>query len=460
MDNVANNSCNVDMARVHEIGEIQSCGFLLAVKELEETAGSSGCFPSGLSIVAASQNVLNASWVDVSSIAELSDKDLGYVFNAECVKTVQFLVARHKKTREPKSNHVAPKANRNTQDIFCPFHPTLHAELQLPVVNEQKIEDWTCTIAGSNPGVYVIEVELKDAPHCARQQPRCGLLQAADLMGCIPLEANPEETTAALASAFVHAMPAYDSVMVYRLAPDGSGEVIAECNRPGFEKKGSFLNLRFPATDMPPKTRDMLKLNGVRFIADTSARGVPVHVFDENITALDLSMCALRASPDCHLGYLRNMRVKASMAVGINVDGELWGVYACHSYTTVVHPLCEERMMVEMAATITASLISNYRRGETATSCLALSLILGKLDSFTKVKHFFVAEHKALLDMLDIDTIVLVEHSRALYIYGNKVSSTSRNLCSQTSFRKQRHRKMKSGRCCCCWCCCCGCCCC
>lgn len=219
-------------------------------------------------------------------------------------------------------------------------------------------------------------------------------------------------------------MPAYDSVMVYRLSPDGWGEVITECVRPGFEKTTSFLNLRFPATDMPPKTREMLKLNGVRFIADTSTQGVPVCVFEERITALDLSMSALRSSTECHLGYLRNMGVKASMAVGIIVDGELWGVFACHCYTAVVHPLCEERIMVDMAATIAASLISNHRRGGIAITCLTLSRTLGKLDDFTKVKHFFAADHKVLLNIVDVDTIILSEHSCPLNVYGNKVSQS------------------------------------
>lgn len=184
------------------------------------------------------------------------------------------------------------------------------------------------------------------------------MLQAGSLMGSIPVGANPHDTSAALAAALVEAMPAYVRVMVYRFAPDGTGQVTAEHFGSGYDKKASYLNLRFPAADIPLKMRELLKLIGVRFNADTSARGVPVRVFDEKIEALDPSMCSLRAAAECHLLYLRTTGVKASLIVGIIVDGELWGLYACHSYTSVVHPPCEERIVVEMAATIAAALIS------------------------------------------------------------------------------------------------------
>jgi light-regulated signal transduction histidine kinase (bacteriophytochrome) len=34
----------------------------------------------------------------------------------------------------------------------------------------------------------------------------------------------------------------------------------------------------------------------------------------------------------CHITYLQNIGVKASMSFSINVDGRLWGLFACHHY--------------------------------------------------------------------------------------------------------------------------------
>ncbi|CAM9308085.1 unnamed protein product, partial [Pylaiella littoralis] len=412
---------------------IQSCGYLLAV--VEEAGTASSDFPSGLRIIGASQNVETIPWVDVSAAAVLHDKDLGYVFQAGCLGTVRSLVARHRKSCKLRYDRVSTKADRNKADIYPCFAPTLHAQPHLPVVNEHRIEGWTCTVADSNPGVYLIEIEPKKSPHPAGRElimPDV-LLQtttAADLLGYVPVGANPEDTTAALCAAFMEALPAYDRVMVYRFAPDGTGEIIAESIRPGSETKVSYLNLRFPAEDIPPKTREMLKLNGVRFIADTSARGVPVRVFDEKIAApLDLTMSALRAPPDCHLTYLLNMGVKASMTVGIVVNGELWGLYVCHGCTRAVHPVCEERVVMEMAATVTASLITKHRVGEVAMTSLSLSRTLGKISQFTKVKHFLAAEHRALLSILDVDTIILSENLRSVTVYGNKEFSLTVEDC-------------------------------
>jgi diguanylate cyclase (GGDEF)-like protein len=49
--------------------------------------------------------------------------------------------------------------------------------------------------------------------------------------------------------------------------------------------------------------------------------------------SLDLSQCALRSVSPIHLEYLGNMGVTASMSLSLIVDGELWGLVACHHST-------------------------------------------------------------------------------------------------------------------------------
>jgi len=59
---------------------------------------------------------------------------------------------------------------------------------------------------------------------------------------------------------FVKAMGGYDRVMAYRFLPDDSGEVVAEAVAPGMEP---FLNLRYPASDIPKQARALYIRNPI-----------------------------------------------------------------------------------------------------------------------------------------------------------------------------------------------------
>lgn len=409
-----------DHERLPEIGQIQSCGYMLAFEE------DPGC-PSGMRIVGASENMAEVPWIHASVPAsEILGKDLGCAFSVEHVDTVRSLVKRSKQASKPRGDHMFPRANRNTADIL-PLPPK-GAVPQLET--EQNNEVLTCTLAESNPGVYMLELEPKHGPNSAGEERTPGLRQVMELLECLPVGANPTTSTAALCDALAESMPAFDRLMVYRFALDGSGEVIHESVRPGIEAKGSFLNLRFPARDIPPIGRQMLQLKGVSFIADTSAPGVPICISHKRLAALDLSKSALRASSECHLQFLRNMGVKASMVVAIVVGGELWGSYNFHSYTSAVHPSCEERMLVSTAVAVVESLILQSEREEIATTALSLSRVLGKLSSYLRVNDFFSAEYGALLNILDVDTIILREHSQSVIVYGNKEVSLTQRECT------------------------------
>lgn len=128
---------------------------------------------------------------------------------------------------------------------------------------------------------------------------------------------------------FVKMVTGFDRVMLYKFALDGSGEVVAEAKRYGMT---SFLNLRYPATDIPKQARALYLENPIRLIADVSDDGVPVlhHQKAETDAPLDLSGSRLRAVSPIHLEYLRNMKVGASMSISVVINGELWGLIACH----------------------------------------------------------------------------------------------------------------------------------
>jgi two-component system, chemotaxis family, sensor kinase Cph1 len=120
----------------------------------------------------------------------------------------------------------------------------------------------------------------------------------------------------------------FDRVMAYRFDRDDHGHVIAETKRASLE---SFLDLHYPASDIPVQARRLYTINWLRLIADVGYR--PAEIVSSGAAPLDLSFSVLRSVSPIHLEYLRNMRVCASMSISLVVDGRLWGMLICHHYS-------------------------------------------------------------------------------------------------------------------------------
>jgi light-regulated signal transduction histidine kinase (bacteriophytochrome)/CheY-like chemotaxis protein len=129
----------------------------------------------------------------------------------------------------------------------------------------------------------------------------------------------------------VRAMLGYDRVMVYRFLHNGAGRVVAEAKDPSLD---SFLGQHFPVSDIPVQARQLYVKNWVRVIGDVSFVPVPlVPTLNAGDPAVDLSFAHLRSVSLIHCEYLRNMGIAASMSISIVVDGQLWGLIACHHNT-------------------------------------------------------------------------------------------------------------------------------
>lgn len=135
----------------------------------------------------------------------------------------------------------------------------------------------------------------------------------------------------------IQLMLGYDRVMIYKLLHNGAGRVIAEQKRADL---GSFLNQHFPASDIPVQARELYKRNWIRMISDVRYTPQPVlPALKTSEPALDMSYAQLRSVSPVHCEYLQNMGVGASMSISIMVDGELWGLIACHHYSPKAVPL-------------------------------------------------------------------------------------------------------------------------
>lgn len=134
------------------------------------------------------------------------------------------------------------------------------------------------------------------------------------------------------AAEHVRAVAGYDRVMVYRFQPDESGWVFAEaCG----ERHAPFLDLHYPASDIPKQARALYLKSWLRLITSVDYEpALLVPALDPRSgTPLDMSHATLRDVSPIHREYLRNMGVGASMSISIIVQGRLWGLFACHHDT-------------------------------------------------------------------------------------------------------------------------------
>jgi light-regulated signal transduction histidine kinase (bacteriophytochrome) len=124
----------------------------------------------------------------------------------------------------------------------------------------------------------------------------------------------------------VRKITGFDRVMIYKFDRNWNGTVIAEDRN---EVLPSYMDLRFPASDIPAQARELYHLNRLRLIADAAYEPVPVFS-STGADPLDMSFSVLRSVSPVHLEYMRNMGTASSMSISIVVDDRLWGLISCH----------------------------------------------------------------------------------------------------------------------------------
>ena len=124
----------------------------------------------------------------------------------------------------------------------------------------------------------------------------------------------------------------YDRVMMYKFDEEWNGEVVAEVKE---ERLESWLGLNYPARDIPKQARAIFLKQGVRIISDVGFKPAAIIPEISPITRkpLDISKSELRSVSPIHIEYLQNMKVGASLTAAIVLEGELWGLLACHHYS-------------------------------------------------------------------------------------------------------------------------------
>ncbi|MGI2033188.1 ATP-binding protein [Rhizobium panacihumi] len=180
----------------------------------------------------------------------------------------------------------------------------------------------------------------------------------------------------------------FDRVLAYRFDKEWNGHVVAEA---GNGRLPSYLDLRFPAGDIPAQARALYAANHIRIIPD--ADYVPVRVEPalnpETGAPLDMSAAQLRSVSPIHLEYMRNMGTSASMSVSIMVDGRLWGLIACHSHEPH-HVTVMTREACDFIVQTLAMRIAAQEHADSAAHSVALARIQGRLLGAMSASHYWL----------------------------------------------------------------------
>lgn len=129
----------------------------------------------------------------------------------------------------------------------------------------------------------------------------------------------------------------FDRVLIYKFDAEYHGIVLAEDRN---DRLPSYLDLRFPASDIPRQARELYRSNRIRIIADAAYQRVPLVPANNPVTGkpTDLSFSVLRSVSPIHVEYMKNMGMYASMSISIMRDNQLWGLISCHHKTSKTVP--------------------------------------------------------------------------------------------------------------------------
>jgi light-regulated signal transduction histidine kinase (bacteriophytochrome) len=266
-----------------------------------------------------------------------------------------------------------------------------------------------------------------------------GLVHRHDGVALVEVEAAPEQTPAearAASAAFrralvdaqragglrtladsiarsVRELTGYDRVLVYRFHADWHGEVIAEAREESLEP---FLELHYPASDIPVQARALYRLDWLRNIPDREYRPAPVVPAEHPETGrpLDLGLAALRSVAPVHVQYLRNMGVAATLTISLIREGELWGLIACHHYAPRMLPY-DVRAACELLGQVFSARVDTAEAEENRGADLHRAATLAALTDRLAAAGDWAAElarDPALLELMGATGAAVVAEGR------------------------------------------------
>eukprot|EP01031_Cornospumella_fuschlensis_P024618 gene24618-29745_t len=378
--------------RIHEIGAIQDEGYLLAVTMNHQVA-------------AMSENFLRAPWFPHKDASKVLGKALSEVFAGD-LRVAQELA------------HLIElmKATPAVPSSVPPFRFFSLVNIGYIEENTPLMKLFCCVVVGCGTQ-YTCLIEFEEVKDYVVAIPNFRMLHAGDIVGRLRASDSIPSVTWTFLSSVMEKLPHYDRGMIYRFGEDASGEVMHEIVRDPSSLKSSYLNLRFPAEDIPPQARALFTKIGVRYICNVN--GEDSRILSIGDEPIDLTMSFLRAVSKCHIQYLHNMGIVASLSIALVVDDRLWGLCVLHSYSKPTRPSVEERVMLEMAASICAMRIRAFEQEHWTHRQLELNQVMLSLGSMSSVQEFLLTSYRKVLDLLGAHSLVLYEEGNDSIVFGD-----------------------------------------
>lgn len=286
---------NCDREPIHIPGLIQPHGLLLTLREPQ------------LEILQISENVEQVLGIT-------AEKLLGQPLNRLCSKT--------------KVKEISQYLKHDNLEVFSPLELRIHS-LPISSANQKAHLQNFRGMLHRSEGVLVMELEPTRITKSQQVLKFYYLLKEAIA------KIRQTETFNDLVETLVkqvRQITGFDRVMVYQFATDNNGVVVAEEKAEHLE---SYLDLHYPASDIPQQARKLYYENWLRLIPNVNyqpARLVPINN-PVSGKPLNLGSANLRSVSSLHVEYLQNMGVTASMSISLINEKRLWGLIACHHYT-------------------------------------------------------------------------------------------------------------------------------
>ena len=213
----------------------------------------------------------------------------------------------------------------------------------------------------------------------------------------------------------------YDRVMIYRFQPNWDGEVIAQTR---VASATSYLNMHFPASDIPSQARLLYTKNLTRIVADIDA--VPVQILPTLNQPLDMSHSALRSLSPSHIEYLRNLGVQASMSISLLQNGRLWGLIICHHHQPkrVSFAMREAGVFISRMISTELASIEMRSKHELLDKVTQIKTVLLKSILTQSMQQVLKQLNPELLNCLNASGLIIIVEGRH-YTYGSTPDSTA-----------------------------------
>ena len=187
----------------------------------------------------------------------------------------------------------------------------------------------------------------------------------------------------------VRELTGFDRVLLYVFDADWNGQVIAETKRDGI---AAYLDLHFPASDIPRQARELYTRNSFRFIPHVDYEPVTIlrHISDANEPLLDLTMSQLRSVSPTHRIYMRNMSATASMSISLHRDAELWGLISCTHENGPLYLSQRVRSACDFVGELVSSLLATNQRDQNKDEEIRYKTVQAQLLQFMTQQEDFV----------------------------------------------------------------------